>query len=76
VYWINGTLTASDIAAKLWGAWHGLAGRGDDAAVIVAYTEGSGAEAEARLNRFLSSQLGKVALRLQAARDTGTEPPP
>lgn len=37
VYWINGKLTASDLDAKLHGAFTQLLAKGDDSAVIVIY---------------------------------------
>ncbi len=37
IYWINGTLTASDYLAKAYSAFYRLTGHGDDGAVIVIY---------------------------------------
>jgi len=37
LYWIDGTLTSSDYAAKALLAWSKLRGHGDDSAVIVSY---------------------------------------
>ena len=41
IYWINGTLTSSDHAAKVYSAVYRLLGRGDDSAVIVVYADQS-----------------------------------
>lgn len=55
VYWINGTVTASDYLAKVYGAIYRLMGRGDDSAVIVVYTpKGKGGEGDVNLESFLS----------------------
>src|SRR5439155_26308564 len=38
LYWVNGTMTSSDYVAKALIAWSKLRGRGDDSALVVAYT--------------------------------------
>jgi EpsI family protein len=72
VYWINGTLVASDLQAKLWGAWHTLLGRGDDAAVLVFFTadDGSGQAAD-RLAAFVRDHRGSIERALMRIRDGG-----
>jgi EpsI family protein len=55
VYWICGTMTASDYLAKAYGAFYRLTGRGDDSAVIIVYTpKDQSGGAEAVLESFLS----------------------
>ncbi|HWV18076.1 MAG TPA: exosortase A [Rhodocyclaceae bacterium] len=52
-YWVDGTLTASDIKAKLLTLKSRLAGRGDDGAIIVLYApELRPGEGDAILGRF------------------------
>jgi exosortase A len=70
VYWINGTLTASAWQAKLWGGLHKLAGRGDDAAVLVFYTPVvDGSDADARLAQAVRAILPPALAMLQRVRD-------
>ncbi len=60
-YWINGTVTASDYLAKVYGAFYRLTGRGDDSAVIVVYAakeEAGGADAV--LGAFLSTNYAAI----------------
>lgn len=69
IYWINGTLTASDYLAKLYGALNRLMGRGDDSAVIVVYApKGMRGEGEAKLESFLSDGYATVNALLMKAR--------
>lgn len=52
-YWVDGTVTASDIKAKLLTLRSRLAGRGDDGAIIVLYApESQAGEGDAVLGRF------------------------
>jgi exosortase A len=61
IYWINGTLTASDYAAKAYSALYRLTGRGDDSAVIVVYTRKDHVEgAETVLQSFLSANYATI----------------
>ncbi len=61
IYWINGTVTASDYLAKAYGALYRLIGRGDDSAVIIAYTSKDQAGgAEAVLESFLSTNYAAI----------------
>ena len=70
VYWVNGTWTESDAAAKAWGGLHRLLGRGDDAAVLVVYAlKGEPGQADATLDAFLRDNQHLLQSRLEAARD-------
>lgn len=61
LYWINGTLTASDYLAKVHGAYDRLMGRGDDSAVIIVYTrKDQPAGAEAVLQSFFSTNYEAI----------------
>ncbi|MDO8248107.1 MAG: exosortase A [Rhodoferax sp.] len=61
IYWISGTVTASDYLAKVYGAFHRLLGRGDDSAVIIVYTQQDQAGgADAVLESFLSSNYATI----------------
>ena len=56
IYWVNGTLTASDYLAKAYSAFYRLTGRGDDSAVIIVYTpKNQAGDAEAVLSSFLAT---------------------
>ena len=70
IYWINGTLTASDHLAKAYSALYRLMGRGDDSAVIVVYApKGDQAgEEQAVLASFLSTNYPAINALLQNAR--------
>lgn len=66
IYWINGTWTASNVMAKLYGALYLLLGRGDDAAVVILYTpKGSSGEGEAALAAFLQANSPVLVTLLQ-----------
>lgn len=68
VYWVNGTLTASNARAKLQGAMQRLLGRGDDAAVVILYTaKGTGDEGAQRLQAFVQANGAQL---LQVLRTT------
>ncbi len=75
VYWVNGTLVASDWQAKLWGAWQKVLGRGDDAAVLVFYTAAEGTDgtdaAAHRLGAFLRDHLRSIEGALARIRHDG-----
>lgn len=69
VYWVDDTLTPSDVTAKLRGAFGRLAGRGDDAAAIVVSTIGPSREDNERLlHDFVTANLGALREQLRAAR--------
>lgn len=70
-YWIDGRLTASDVRAKLYGAWQRLSGRGDDAAAVIVYTvkdTDNAASAQALLQNFLQQNWGAIEAQLQQAK--------
>lgn len=77
LYWVNGTLTASEIRATLALAWHRLLGRGSDAAVIVVSTpqRADGTE-EAVLAAFLRDHLPGLEAGLRRVREARHLPPP
>lgn len=61
IYWINGTVTASDYLAKAYGAFYRLLGRGDDSAVIIVYTpKDQAGGADAVLESFLSTNYANI----------------
>jgi EpsI family protein len=69
LYWVNGTWTASDVGAKLYGVWHRLRGRGDDAAVVVLHAGGDDPrQADALLGEFLRENLAAIDAHLRATR--------
>lgn len=71
VYWVNGTWTASDTLAKVWGAWYRLIGRGDESAVLLAYAlKGPDGAGEAALSRFVQDNGAELARLLQATRQS------
>lgn len=62
IYWINGTVTASDYLAKAYGAFYRLLGRGDDSAVIIVYApKDQAGGAEAVLESFLSTNYANIS---------------
>ena len=61
IYWINGTLTASDYLAKVYSALYRLMGRGDDSAVIIVYaTKEQAANGESLMESFLSANYAAI----------------
>ena len=68
IYWINGSLTASDYLAKAYSAFCRLTGRGDDSAVIVIYApkEQAGG-AVPLLESFLTANYRSINALLRAA---------
>lgn len=68
-YWIDGVWVDGDARAKIEGAKALLAGRGDDAAVVVLQAEGEPAVAGPVLTDFVASQLPALRQALQRARD-------
>jgi exosortase A len=69
IYWVAGSLTSSDEWATVLGATSRLLGRGDDAAVVVFYTNadqpGGG---EGVLRSFVSVHLRAIVSQLEAIR--------
>ncbi len=71
VYWVNGTLTASDMLAKAYGALYRLIGRGDDSAVVILYTDkGQENEGAQRLQAFVQANANSIIRLLQATQHT------
>jgi exosortase A len=68
VYWINGTLVENELHARLLGALYQLAGRGDDAAVVVVYTPHI-REAEDVLEGFMKENWPVLDAQLVTTRD-------
>ena len=61
IYWVNGTLTASDYLAKAYSALFRLTGRGDDSAVIIVYApKHQAGDAEAVLASFLATNYAVI----------------
>jgi exosortase A len=73
-YWVNDVFTASDTTAKLQIALSRLLGRGDDSAVLVFYSAGDEAAADARLEAFLRDNLPVIRERLRQARHGAAAP--
>ena len=68
IYWVNGTLTSSDLLAKLYSAFYQLVGRGDDSAVIIVYTsKDQSRDAEALLKSFLTTNYAAIDEYLRKA---------
>ncbi|MCU7375680.1 EpsI family protein [Paucibacter sp. O1-1] len=64
-------MTASDVRAKLYGAWQRLSGRGDDAAAVIVYAvkdTDNAASAQALLQNFLQQNWGAIEAQLQQAK--------
>jgi exosortase A len=69
IYWVNGTLTASDTLAKVYGAFYRLLGRGDDSAAIVVYAlKGQAGEGEATLAAFMQANGPALQTLLEQTR--------
>ena len=69
IYWVAGTLTPSDYWATFWGAANRLLGRGDDAAVVLFYTNvDQPADGEDVLRSFVSANLGAIVSQLEGIR--------
>ena len=68
IYWINGTLTASDVLAKAYAAGYSLIGKGDDSAVILVYApKGDAGQGEKVLEDFLSTNMPCIRKLLENA---------
>lgn len=67
IYWINGTLTSSDILAKAYTALYSLLGRGDNSAVIIVYApKGESNQGEMALDAFMQSNTTAITDWLRA----------
>ncbi|WP_422013818.1 exosortase A [Roseateles sp.] len=70
IYWINGKPFTSDWQAKLYGAWQGMLGQGDDAAVVVIYADKAAAGSDDELLRgFLDAHWVSLDIALRVIRD-------
>lgn len=70
IYWINGQALSSDWQAKVVGALYRLLGRGDDAAVMVFYTDkGEGGAGERLLQAFVKENWSALDATLRQTRD-------
>lgn len=70
LYWIDGQWVTGDLRAKLMGAWARLAGRGDDAALVLLYAdEPDDAQSERALTRFMETAGPALVGQLEAARN-------
>ncbi|WP_431256384.1 exosortase A [Roseateles chitinivorans] len=70
VYWINGRPMTSAWQARVRGALERLQGRGDDAALVLVYTEADEL-APQRLQLFLRQHWGAIDAQLRRVRDGG-----
>ena len=70
VYWINGRPMTSAWQARVRGALERLQGRGDDAALVLVYTEADEL-APQRLQLFLRQHWGAIDAELRGVRDAG-----
>ena len=69
IYWISGTLTSNDYAAKVYSAFYRLLGQGDDSAVIVVYTKKeTGSDSKVVLQSFLDAHYAQIDANLSALR--------
>ncbi|MBK1679284.1 exosortase A [Rhodocyclus tenuis] len=66
-YWINGQLTSSDLAAKLYTAFSRLLGKGDDSAVVMLYAPKE--SADEALPAFARDAGAGIARQLATTRD-------
>lgn len=70
VYWINGRPMTSALQARLQGALERLRGHGDDAALVLVYTDADD-QAARRLELFLRQHWGTIDAGLRRVRDAG-----
>jgi EpsI family protein len=75
VYWINGRPMTSAWQARVRGALERLQGRGDDAALVLVYTEAD-EQAPKRLDLFLRQHWGAIDAELRRVRDAGASAAP
>jgi exosortase A len=67
-YWVNGTVTSSDMLAKVYAAGYSLMGRGDDSAVILVYApKGEGERGERAIEGFLRASMPSIRKLLETA---------
>jgi EpsI family protein len=66
-YWVNGTLTSSDMLAKAYTALYSLLGRGDDSAVVIVYAaKGEAGQGEQALDAFLQANASAISSWLRS----------
>ena len=66
IYWINGTLTSSNYAAKVYSAVYRLLGMGDESAVIVIHAEKPiTGDPDAPLEAFMQANFAAIDALLQ-----------
>ena len=70
VYWINGRPMTSAWRARVWSALERLRGQGDDAALVLVYTDAD-EQAPRRLDAFLSQHWAAIDAELRHVRDAG-----
>ncbi len=68
IYWVNGTLTSSDVLAKAYAAGYSLIGKGDDSAVILVYApKGDAGQGEKLLGDFVRTNMPYIRKLLENA---------
>ena len=68
-YWVNGTLTSSDMLAKIYTALYSLMGQGDDSAVVIVYApKGDSGQGELALDAFMQANATAIGAWLQSIR--------
>jgi EpsI family protein len=70
VYWINGRPMTSAWRARVWSALERLRGQGDDAALVLVYTDAD-EQAPRRLDAFLRQHWAAIDAELRHVRDAG-----
>ena len=68
LYWIDGSITASDWVAKVLSTWAKLRGAGDDSALIVLFAPARQAEERSTLQTFVEQVSPEIHRALEAAR--------
>jgi EpsI family protein len=60
-YWVNGTLTSSDMLAKAFTALYSLLGQGDDSAVVIVYApKGDAGQGAQAIEAFVQAHAGAI----------------
>lgn len=68
-YWVDGTVTPSDVVAKVATVWSQIKGRGDGSAAVVIYARtASATEATARLQAFVDDAWPAISTALAKPR--------
>jgi len=67
-YWVNGTITSSDVLAKAYAAGYSLIGKGDDSAVILVYApKGNAGQGESAIEDFVRTNIPHIRKLLETA---------